>query len=85
MIKTLNELLSVKKLNDKLWKIVVLKSYCSTLQAMLNEIFSSSNVNLNYDSTKSIISEMKNLVYNMTKTLCEYLFIKRVKRIIKES
>jgi len=85
MIKTLNKLLSVKKLNDKLWKIVVLKSYCSTLQAMLDEIFSSSNVNLNYDSTKSIISEMKNLVYNITKKLCEYLFIKRAKRMIKES
>jgi len=42
---------------------------------MFDKIFSSSNVNLNYDSTKSTISEIENLSYNATKTLYEYLFI----------
>ncbi len=51
---------------------------------MLNKIFLNSNVNLNYDFIEFLINYIKKINYNATKTLFKYLFIKKVKRIIKE-
>jgi len=83
-IGTVNELLRVEELNDGLWEMVVLKSYCSTLQAMLGEIFPGSNVDLNHDPTEPTVSEVEILGYNAAKMLCEHLFIKRAERMVKE-
>lgn len=83
-IGALNELLNVEELNDGSWEMVVLKSYCPTLQAMLDEIFPGSDVDLYHDPIESTISEVKHLGYNAAKTLCEYLFIKRAERMVKE-
>lgn len=52
---------------------------------MLDEILSGSNVDLNHDPTEPTVSEVEHLGYNAAKTLCEYLFIKRAERMIKES
>ncbi len=64
--------------------MIVLKLYCPTLQIMLDKIFLGSNVDLNYDSTESTIDEVENLGYNVAKTLWEYLFNKRAKKMVKE-
>jgi len=52
---------------------------------MLDKIFSDSNIDLNYDSTESTVSEIEILNYNATKILYEYLFIKKAERIVKEN
>jgi len=83
-IGTVNEVPSIEELNDGSWEMAVLKSYCPTLQAMLGKIFPGSDVDLNYDPTEPTVSEVENLGYNVAKTLCEYLFIKRAERMVKE-
>lgn len=51
---------------------------------MLGKIFPGSDVDLNHDPTEPTVIEVENLGYSAAKTLCEYLFIKRAKRMVKE-
>jgi len=83
-IGTVNEVASIEELNDGSGEMAVLKSYCPTLQVMLGKILPGSDVDLNYDPTEPTVSEVENLGYNVAKTLCEYLFIKRAERMVKE-
>ena len=63
--------------------MAVLKTFCSTLQVMLGNIFSDSDVDLNYDPAQPTVSEVKNLDYIVTKKLCEDEFIKRAERMVE--
>ena len=83
-IGTVNEVASIEELNDESWEMAVVKSYCPTLQVMRGKIFPGSIVDLNYDPTEPTVSEVENLGYSMAKTLCEYWFIKRAERMVKE-
>ena len=77
------EVPSIEKLSDGSLEMVVLKSYCPTLQAMLDKIFPGSNVDLNYDPTEPTVSEVKTLGYNTAKKLCENSFIRRAERMVR--
>lgn len=83
-IGTVDEVPSIEELNDGSWEMVVRKPYCPTLQAMLSKIFPDSDVDLNYDPTEPTVSEVDSLGYNLAKTLCKYLFIKRAERMVRE-
>ena len=83
-IGTINEVPSIEKLNDGSWEMVVLQSYCPTLQAILGKIFPGSDVDLHYDPTEPTVSEAENFGYKVAKTICRYLFINRAERMVKE-
>ena len=74
----------MEELNDGSWEMVVLQSYCPSLQAILRKIFPGSDIDLNYDPTEPTISEAETFGYKVAKTTCQDLFIRRAEKMVEE-
>ncbi len=79
--ENVKKIVSIKQLNDKLFKMIILKSYCSILQKKINSLFLDLKINLHYNSMKFKLSDVRYLNYNITKMQSKNKFLKRAKRM----
>lgn len=79
-----NEVPSIKQLGDGSWEMVVLKSFCRTLQETLNNIFPGSEVDMNHDPLKPTANDVEVWGPDRAKKLYELWFVQRAKTIVKE-
>jgi hypothetical protein len=64
--------------------MVVLKSFCGTLQETLDNIFPSSDVDMNYDPLKLTANDMEVWGPDQAKKLYELCFVQRAKTMVRK-
>lgn len=84
IIELIFEMSNIKKLNDELWEICILKSYCLIAQSMLSKMFSDSNIDLHYNPLKPTAQNVKVWGYDKAKKACQQWLFERSIRVVSE-
>jgi hypothetical protein len=79
-----NEVPSIEQLHDRSWEMVVLKSFCGTLQETLDNIFPGSDVDMNYDPLKPTANDVEVWGPDQAKKLYELCFVQRAKTMVRK-
>ena len=84
-VGSLNEVPSLELLKDGSFEMIVLQSYCSTLQKEVGRLLPDFSVDLHYDPTKPMQNDVEHFGYEQAEMLTRNRFRERAQRMEKKS
>ena len=84
IIELIFEMPNIEKLNDGLWEICILKSYCLIAQSTLSKMFPDSDIDLHYNPLEPTAQNVKVWGYDKAKKACQQWLFKRSIRVVSE-